>query len=164
VDIIKNQLIEEQTLNSISRILIKHETARALRNTMAGSNLNLAGTSSNVLPANVNGGKHHRTNRKGKDRRKPYNKKQATSDPRNITCYYCTRKEHKEIDCEVKKRATKMRQGRESRCGKLASAHRVKTRDTVVYGLTALTRVAGNTRNTDKWIIDSGVTHHISKN
>jgi len=59
VDILKNRPIEGQTLNSISTILIEHETARALRNTMTGSNLNLAGTSSNALSANVNGGKHH---------------------------------------------------------------------------------------------------------
>jgi len=61
-----NRPIEEQTLNSISTILIEHETTRALRNTTTGSNLNLAGTSSNALPANVNGDKHHGTNRKGK--------------------------------------------------------------------------------------------------
>jgi len=65
VDILKNRPIEEQTLNSISTILIEHETARALCNTTTGSNLNLAGTSSNALSANVNGGKHHRTNGKG---------------------------------------------------------------------------------------------------
>jgi len=164
VDILKNRPIEEQTLNSISTILIEHETSRALRNTTTGFNLNRAGTSSNALSANVNGGKHQRTNRKGKHRRNPYNKKQATSDPSNITCYYCTRKGHKEIDCEVKKRATEMRQGRQGRRGKPASAHHVKTGDTVVHGLTAMARVAGNTRNTDEWIIDSGATHHISPN
>jgi len=164
VDIFQNQPIEEQTLNSISTILIEHETARALHNTMTGSNLNLAGTSSNALSANVNGGKHHRTNRKGKHHQKPYNKKQATSDPSNITCYYCTRRGHKEIDCEVKKRATEMRQGREGRRGKSASTHCVKTGDTVVHGLTVMARVARNTCNTDEWIIDSGATHHISPN
>jgi len=57
-----------------------------------------------------------------------------------------------------------MRQGREGRCGKSASAHRVKTGNTVVHGLTAMARVAGNTGNTDEWIIDSGTTHHISPN
>jgi len=56
VDILQNQPIEELTLNSISTILIEHETARALYNTMTGSNLNLAGISSNALSANVNGG------------------------------------------------------------------------------------------------------------
>jgi len=66
VDLLNNQTIEEQRLNSISTILIEHETARALRNTTTGSNLNVAGTSSNALSANVNGGKHHRTNGKGK--------------------------------------------------------------------------------------------------
>jgi len=66
VDILKNQPIEKQTLNSISRILIEHETARALRNTTTGPNLNLARTSSNPLSANINSGKHHRTNGKGK--------------------------------------------------------------------------------------------------
>jgi len=86
VDILNNRPIEEQTLISISTILIEHETVRALRNTMTGSNLNLAGTSSNALSANVNGGKYHRTNGKGKHRRKPYNKRQATSDSSNITC------------------------------------------------------------------------------
>jgi len=155
-DILKNRPIEEQTLNSISTILIEHKTARALRSTTTGSNLNLAGTSSNALSANVNGGKHHRTNGRGKHRRKPYNNKRATSDPSNITCYYCTRKGLKEIDCEVKKRATEMRKGREDKRGKSASAHRVKTGDTVVHGLTAMARVARNTRNTDEWVIDSG--------
>jgi len=163
VDILKNRPIEEQTLNSISTILIEHETARALRNTTTGSNLNLAGTSSNALSGNVNGGKHHQTNGKGKYRRKPYNKKQTTSDPSNITCYYGTRKEHKEIDCEVK-RPTEMRQGREDKRGKSASAHHVKTRDTVVHSLTAMARVAGHTRKTNEWIINSGTTHHISPN
>jgi len=57
-----------------------------------------------------------------------------------------------------------MRQGREDKHGKSASAHRVKTGDTVVHGLPAMARVAGNTRNTDEWIIDSGATHHISPN
>jgi len=57
-----------------------------------------------------------------------------------------------------------MKQGREDKRGKSASAHRVKTGDTVVHGLTAMVRVAGNTRNTDEWIIDSGATHHISPN
>jgi len=164
VDILKNRPIKEQTLNSISTILIEHETARALHNTTTGSNLNLAGTSSNALSANVNGGKHHRSNGKGKHRRKPYNKRQTTSDPSNITCYYCTRKGHKAIDCEVRKRATEMKQGREDKRGKSASAHRVKTGGTVIHGLTAMARVAGNTRNTDEWIIDSGATHHISPN
>jgi len=164
VDILKNRPIEEQTLNSISTILIEHETARALRNSTTGSNLNLAGTSSNARSANVNGGKHHRTNGKGKHRQKPYNKRQAVSDSSNITCYYCTRIGHKAIDCEVRKRATEMKQGREDKRGKSASAHRVKTGNTVVHGLTAMARVAGNTRNTDEWIIDSGATHHISPN
>ena len=68
VDILKNRPIEEQTLNSISTILIEHETAQVLHNTTTGSNLNLAGTSSNAQSANVNGGKHHRTNGKGKHR------------------------------------------------------------------------------------------------
>jgi len=164
VDILKNRPIEEQTVNSISTILIEHKNAQALRNTTTSSNFNLAGTSSNALSANVNGGKHHRTDRKGKYRRKPYNKRQATSDPSNITCYYCTRKGHKAIDCEVRKRAIEMKQGREDKRGKSASAHRVKTRDTVVHGLTTMARVAGNRRNTDEWIIDSGATHHISPN
>jgi len=66
VDILKNRPIEEQTLNSISMSLIERETARVLRNTTTGSNLNLAGTSSNALSTNVNGGKHYRTNGKGK--------------------------------------------------------------------------------------------------
>jgi len=161
VDILKNRPIQEQTLNSISTILIEHETARALRNTTTGTNLNLVGTSNSALSANVNGGKHHRTNGKGNHRRKPYNNKRATSGPSNITCYYCTRKGHKEIDCEVKKRATEMRQGREDKLGKSASAHRVKTGDTVVHGLTAMARVAGHTRKTDEWIIDSGATNYI---
>jgi len=103
VDRLKNRPIEEQTLNSISTIVIEHETARALRNTTTGSNLNLAGTSSNALSANANDGKHHWTNRQGKHLRKPYNNKRAASDPSNITCYYCTRKGHKDIDCKVKK-------------------------------------------------------------
>jgi len=57
-----------------------------------------------------------------------------------------------------------MRRGREARPRKSASAHGVKTGDTVVHGLTAMARVAGNTRNTDEWIIDSSATHHISPN
>jgi len=61
VDILKNRPIEEQTLNSISTILIEHETAQALRNTTTGSNLNQAGTSSNALSANVNGSKLSQT-------------------------------------------------------------------------------------------------------
>ena len=164
VEIPKNRPIEEQTLNSIGTILIEHETEQARRNTTTGSNLNLARTSSIALSANVNGGKHHRTNGKGKHRLKPYIKKQVTSDPSNITCYCCTKTGHKAIDCEVKKRATEMIQGREDKRGKSASAHRVKTGDTVVHGLTAMARVAGNTRNTDEWIIDPGATHHISPN
>ena len=58
VEILKNRPIEEQTLNSVSTILIEHETARALRNATTGSNLNLAGTSSNALTANANDGKY----------------------------------------------------------------------------------------------------------
>jgi len=57
-----------------------------------------------------------------------------------------------------------MRQGREDKRGKSASAHCVKTGDTVVHGLTAITRVAEHTRKTDEWIIDSDATHHISPN
>jgi len=68
VNILKNRPIEEQTHNSNSTILIEDETTRALRNTMTGSYLNLAGTSSNTLTTNFNGGEHHRTNRKGKHR------------------------------------------------------------------------------------------------
>jgi len=150
VDILKNRPIKEQILNSISTILIEHETARALRNTITGSNLNLAGTSNNTQSANVNSGKHHQTNRKGKPCRKRYNKKQATSNPSNITYYYCTRSRDKEIDCEVKKRATKMREGRKGRHEKSGSTHHVKTGDTVVHSLTAMARVARNTCNTDE--------------
>ena len=58
VEILKNRPIEEQILNSVSTILIEHETARALRNATTGSNLNLAGTSSNALTANGNDGKY----------------------------------------------------------------------------------------------------------
>jgi len=57
-----------------------------------------------------------------------------------------------------------MRKGREDKRGKSASAHRVTTGDTVVHGLTAMARVAGNTPNTDEWIINSGATHHIAPN
>jgi len=57
-----------------------------------------------------------------------------------------------------------MRQGREDKRGKSASAHHVKTGDTVVHGLTAMARVARHTCKTDEWIIDSGATHHISPN
>jgi len=134
VDILKNRPIEEQTLNSIITILIEHETAPALCNTTTGSNLNLAGTSSNALSTNINGGKYYRTNGKGKHHQMPYNKRQATSDPSNIMRYYCIRKGHKVIDCKVRKRATEMKQGREDKRRKSASAHRVKTGDTVVYG------------------------------
>jgi len=164
VDILKNRPIEEQTLNSVSTILIEHETARALRNTTTGSNLNLAGTSSNALTANANDGKHHRTSGKGKHRRKPYDQKKDSSNTSEIICYYCTRKGHKAVDCQVKKKAANMRKGREDKRRKSASAHRVTTRDTVVHGLTAMARVAGNTPNTDEWIIVSGATHHISPN
>jgi len=150
VDIPKNRPIEEPTLNSINMIVIEHETILALRNTMTGSNLNLARTYSNALSANVNGGKHHQTNGKRKHRRKPYHKRQATSDPSNITCYYCTRKGHKAIDSEVRKTATKMKQGQEDKRGKSASTHHVKTGDTVVHSLTAMARVARHTRKTDK--------------
>jgi len=68
VDILKNQLIKPQTLNSISTILSEPETAGALRNMMTGSKLNLAVTSSNAPSANVNGGKYNRTNRNYKHR------------------------------------------------------------------------------------------------
>jgi len=84
VDILKNRPIEEQTLNSVSTVLIEHETARALRNATTGSNLNLAGTSSNALTANVNDGKHRRTGGKGKHRRKPYDQMQAAPNTNNI--------------------------------------------------------------------------------
>jgi len=57
-----------------------------------------------------------------------------------------------------------MRQGREDKRGKSASAHRVKTGDTVVHGRTAMARVAGHTCKTNEWIIDSGATYHISPN
>jgi len=57
-----------------------------------------------------------------------------------------------------------MEQGREDKHRKSASTHRVKTGDTVVHGLTAIARGAGNRHNTDEWIIDSGATHHISPN
>jgi len=76
VEILKNRPIEEQTLNSVSTILIEHETARALRNATTGSNLNLAGTSSNALTANANSGKYRRTGGKRKFQQKPYNQKQ----------------------------------------------------------------------------------------
>ena len=66
VDILKNRPIGEQTLNSVSTIIIEHKTARALRSTTTSSNLNLAGASGNALTANVNDGKHHRTGGKGK--------------------------------------------------------------------------------------------------
>jgi len=92
VDIVKNRLIEEQTLNSVSTILIEHETARALRNSTTDSNLNLARTSSNTLTANVNDGKHHQTGGKGKYRQKPYHQKKDILNTSYIICYYCTRK------------------------------------------------------------------------
>jgi len=57
-----------------------------------------------------------------------------------------------------------MKKGREEKRGKSVSAHRVATEDTIVHGLTAMARTAGNTPNTNDWIIDSGATHHISPN
>ena len=57
-----------------------------------------------------------------------------------------------------------MKKGREEKLRKSASAHRVATEDTIVHGLTAMARTAGNTPNTNNWIIDSGTTHHISPN
>jgi len=55
-----------------------------------------------------------------------------------------------------------MKKGREEKRGKSASTHRVATEDTIVYGLTAMAKTAGNTPNTNDWRIESGATHHIS--
>ena len=33
-----------------------------------------------------------------------------------------------------------------------------------MHGIAAMARVAGNTPNTDQWIIDSGATHRITPN
>ena len=57
-----------------------------------------------------------------------------------------------------------MKKTREDKRGKSASAHRVTSDDTIVHGLTAMAKMAGNTSNTNEWIIDSGATHHISPN
>jgi len=65
VDILKNRPTEEQTLNSISTVLIEHETARALRDA-TGSNSNLAGTSGQAMTVNAKGGKYRGKHTKGK--------------------------------------------------------------------------------------------------
>jgi len=52
----------------------------------------------------------------------------------------------------------------EDKHGKSVPTQRVKTGDIVVHGCTAMASVARNTPNTNEWILDSGVTHHISPN
>jgi len=72
------------------------------------------------------------------------------------------RKGYKAIDCLVKKRDADVNKTREDKRGKSPSAHRVTSDDIIVHGLTAMAKMAGNTSNTNEWIIDSGTTHHIS--
>jgi hypothetical protein len=107
VDILKNRPMEEQTLNSISTILIEHETTRALRDNSTGSNPNLAGTSGKAMVANAKGGKYRGKYSKGKDNGgcKLYDRKPGNSDTSDIVCYYCTKRGHKAIDCHLKAKA-----------------------------------------------------------
>ena len=133
VGVLKKKPSEEQTVDAVTAALIQEETPLARRNDQVGSNLNVAGTTTQALAATA----HHRGKRRGGSSygdRKPYERPRDS----RLQCFYCTREGHKEADCWVKQEAERLKQERQSR-GASAQTARVNfgdyTSGTVVQGL-----------------------------
>jgi len=105
--IIENKPAAELTLDAITTTLIDAEASMALRNDQVGTNLNIAGTTSQALAATT---RHHRKRRGGDGYRgrKAYER----SSNSGLQCFYCTREGHKEADCQLKQNAEDLRKER----------------------------------------------------
>ena len=105
--IIENKPAAELTLDAVATTLIDAEASMALRNDQVGTNLNIAGTTSQALAATT----HHHGKRRGvsgRRGRKPYERPGDSG----IRCFYCTREGHKEADCRLKQDAERLRKER----------------------------------------------------
>jgi len=105
--IIENKPAAELTLDAATTTLIDAEASTALRNDKVGSNLNIAGTTTQALAATT----RHRGKRRGVSGhrgRKPF-ERPGDSGPR---CFYCTREGSKEADCRLKQDAERLRKER----------------------------------------------------
>jgi len=131
--IIENKPAAELTLDAVTTTLIDAEASLALRNDQVGTNLNIAGTTSQALAATT---RHHRKRRGGDvyRGRKPYER----SSNSGLQCFYCTREGYKEADCQLKRDAEDLRKERWSQKASAQTA-RVNFGDcpdeVVVYGL-----------------------------
>jgi len=135
--IIGNKPAAELTLDVVTTTLIDAEASMALRNDQAGTNLNIAGTTSQALAAMT----HHHGKRRGVSGhrgRKPYER----SGDSGLQCYYCTREGHKEADCRLKQDAERLRKERWSQRASSPTAqvnHGGYSDEVVVHGLYLIT-------------------------
>jgi len=100
VGITKNKHAAELTLDAFTTTLIDTEASMALRNDKLGSNLNIAGTTTQAPAVTT----RHRGKRRGHGScggRKPY---ERPSDSQ-LQWFYCTREGHKEASCQLKQDA-----------------------------------------------------------
>jgi hypothetical protein len=131
--IIENKPAAELTLDAVTTTLIDAEASIALRNDQVGTNLNVAGTTTQALAATT----RYRGKRRGRGGyadRKPYGRPSDSG----LQCFYCTREGHKEENCWVKQDAERLRDERRSQKASAQTA-RVNFGDypseVVVHGL-----------------------------
>jgi len=102
--IIENKPAAELTLDAVTTILIDAEASMALRNDQVGSNLNIAGTTTQALAAMT----QHRGRRGGHSSYRGWKPYERPSDSQ-LRCFYCTREGRKEASCQLKQDAERLR-------------------------------------------------------
>ena len=81
---------------------------------------------------------------------------------KNVKCWYCTEEGHVERDCQLKTKATTLRDTWKSAKEKKKSMQ-VKEEAAAVYASAqALVSTTSRIANDHEWIVDSGASHHIS--
>jgi len=105
--IIENKSAAELTLDAVTTTLIDAEAAMALRNDQVGSNLKIAGTTTQALAALT----RHCGRQGGHGSYRGWKHYKRPSDSQ-LRCFYCTREGYKEASCQLKQDAEQLRKER----------------------------------------------------
>lgn len=166
IDIITHQASENQTVDNVIATLLEWDSAARNRQAEAvGAGINTSSTSSHALEARTNPRmRNFRTH-------KPYQR------PSSTECWYCGMRGHRQDVCRIKKRGEAARNRHNG--GQISASNTtsdtsgdrnpntavdddgdIQASYTTVQALVTLDGVS----TTSKWIIDSGVSHHLSCN